>query len=52
MARISFISVILSIGLIITGCGERVRNKTKGYRLPDEKIQEKRANYLEHLLKT
>jgi dienelactone hydrolase len=52
MSRFLLISVILSVSLLITGCCDRVSSKTNGQKVSDEKIQEKRAEFLEHLLKT
>ena len=52
MTRLFFLSVILSLSLLISGCGDRTGSKTNGQKASDEKTFEKRAKTLEHLLKT
>lgn len=44
--------VILSLSLLITGCGDRVNRNTNDRIVSEENKQEKRAKTLEHLLKT
>ncbi len=52
MARLYFLTMILSISILFAGCDNGTGSKQKGLKVSEKEIQGKRIKYLEHLIKT
>jgi len=52
MVKLLFLSLILSLSFLITGCGDRVYSKTNGQKVSDKNLPEKRTKTLQHLITT